>query len=175
MSRGNVHVRTSSAWDHPVVEPSYLLHPLDLLFQTEINKQSRQVFRTAPLSNYVDGEHTPGLEVVPEGAGHEQWEDWVKKTFTSVWHYIGTISMMKEEFGGCVDSSLKLYGVENVRVVDASVLPIQLSAHLSSSLYGIAEKAADIIKEDRRPLQAETIPHRKRDSRNTSSQYAEKA
>lgn len=149
MSRGTVHINSSSAWEHPTVEPSYFGHPLDLQFQTLINQQSRQVFRTAPLSGYVDSEHTPGLKTIPDGAGYEVWEDWVKRTFTSVWHYIGSLSMLKEELGGCVDSRLRLYGVENVRVVDASVLPVQLSAHLSSSLYGIAEKAAAMIKEDR--------------------------
>jgi choline dehydrogenase len=85
---------------------------------------------------------------VPQGAGDEVWEEWVKGTFTSVWHYIATLGMMKEELGGVVDCRLRVYGVKNVRAVDASVLPIQLSAHLSSSLYGIAEKAAMMIKED---------------------------
>jgi choline dehydrogenase len=47
-----------------------------------------------------------------------------------------------------VDSQLMVYGLANVRVVDASVLPVQLSAHLSSSLYGIAEKAAVMIRQD---------------------------
>lgn len=175
LSRGTVHINTSSAWDYPVVEPSYFLHPLDLLFQTEINKQSRQVFNTAPLADFVETEHTPGLQTVPDNADHKQWEDWVKKTFTSVWHYIGSISMMKEELGGSVDSRLKLYGIENVRVVDASVLPIQLSAHLSSSLYGIAEKAADMIKEDQRSRQGGAMAHRKKDSRNTLEQTVEKS
>lgn len=56
--------------------------------------------------------------------------------------------MMKRELGGVVSSRLQVYGTQNVRVVDASVVPIQLSAHLSSSLYGVAEKAADMIRED---------------------------
>lgn len=47
---------------------------------------------------------------------------------------------------GVVDAHLRVYDTANVRVVDASILPIQLSAHLSSSLYGVAEKAADLIK-----------------------------
>ena len=47
-----------------------------------------------------------------------------------------------------MDSRLRVYGVKNVRAVDASVVPIQLSAHLSSSLFGLAEKAADMIKRD---------------------------
>ena len=49
---------------------------------------------------------------------------------------------------GVVDAHLKVYDTSNVRVVDASALPLQISAHLSSTLYGVAEKAADLIKAD---------------------------
>jgi len=49
---------------------------------------------------------------------------------------------------GVVDAHLKVYDTSNVRVVDASIMPLQISAHLASTLYGIAEKAADLIKAD---------------------------
>lgn len=58
--------------------------------------------------------------------------------------------MMSRELGGVVDSKLKVYGTKNVRVVDASVMPFQVSGHLTSTLYAIAEKAADLIKEELR-------------------------
>jgi choline dehydrogenase-like flavoprotein len=47
---------------------------------------------------------------------------------------------------GVVNAQLKVYDTTNLRVVDASAMPTQISAHLMSTLYGIAEKAADLIK-----------------------------
>lgn len=54
--------------------------------------------------------------------------------------------MMLEKYGGVVDGNLRVYHTKNLRVIDASILPHQLSAHLSATLYGVAENAADIIK-----------------------------
>lgn len=54
--------------------------------------------------------------------------------------------MMPKEIGGVVDASLKVYGTSNVRVVDASVIPFQVCGHLQSTIYAVAERAADIIK-----------------------------
>jgi choline dehydrogenase-like flavoprotein len=54
--------------------------------------------------------------------------------------------MMPYELGGVVDTNLTVYGTTNVRVVDASVVPFQVCGHLTSTLYAVAEKAADAIK-----------------------------
>ena len=54
--------------------------------------------------------------------------------------------MMSRELGGVLDPTLTVYGTANLRVVDASVLPIQVSGHTIATLYAIAERAADIIK-----------------------------
>jgi choline dehydrogenase-like flavoprotein len=55
--------------------------------------------------------------------------------------------MIPTELGGVVDNTLIVYRTENVRVIDASILPAQVSGHLTSTLYAVAERAADIIKE----------------------------
>lgn len=54
--------------------------------------------------------------------------------------------MMKREFGGVVDSELRVYGVKGLRIVDASIMPMIPGSHTSSTVYAVAEKAADIIK-----------------------------
>lgn len=61
-------------------------------------------------------------------------------------HPVGTLAMMPKELGGVVDDKLMVYGTKNVRVVDASVFPFQVSGHLTSTLYALSERAADIIK-----------------------------
>lgn len=144
LARGTVHITSNNSFDHPEINPSYFNHPLDLRLQTLATQQTAQVYSTPPLAEMVTKSILPAA--LP--TTYEAWEKFVKDTFTSVWHPIATLSMMKEEFGGVVDGRLKVYGLSNVRVVDASVLPVQLSAHLSSSLYGIAEKAAVMIRED---------------------------
>jgi choline dehydrogenase-like flavoprotein len=66
----------------------------------------------------------------------------------SNFHPVGTAAMMPREIGGVVDERLGVYGTTNVRVVDASVLPFQVCGHLVSTLYAVAERAADFIKAD---------------------------
>jgi choline dehydrogenase-like flavoprotein len=53
--------------------------------------------------------------------------------------------MLPKNAGGVVDSKLKVYGTSNLRVVDASIMPALISAHLQTAVYGIAEMAANII------------------------------
>ena len=107
-------------------------------------------------------ETTPGYEVVPVNATDEQWAEWIKHscksksrlvalltvTVTTNSHPLGTAAMMPRDLGGVVNEKLTVYGTSNIRVVDASVMPFQVSGHLTSTIYAIAEKASDIIKAD---------------------------
>jgi len=64
--------------------------------------------------------------------------------------------MLPREQGGVVDASLRVYGLANVRVADASVPPIALSTHLMASTYGLAEQASNIIREFYNPKSSTT-------------------
>ncbi len=62
------------------------------------------------------------------------------------YHPIGTASMLPRDKGGVVDASLRVYGTKNLRVVDASIMPLHIAAHIQATIYGVAEYAAQIIK-----------------------------
>jgi choline dehydrogenase len=145
--RGNVHITSTNSFDKPAIKPNFFSVDFDLKILVESAKLVRKLFQTAPLSNLSTGETVPGFQKVVNGATDQRWQGWVWDSFNPVNHPIGTCAMMRRNLGGVVDGRLKLYGAQNVRIVDASVMPMQISAHLSSTLYGIAEKAADFIKQ----------------------------
>jgi choline dehydrogenase-like flavoprotein len=127
---------------------------MDLKIQIQAGRIVRKLFQMPPLSTLTTGETIPGFKDIPPGndgnggntGSKSDWEKWVKKNFVPVSHPIATCAMMRKDLGGVVDGRLRVYGSQNVRVVDASIVPMQLSAHLSSTLYGVAEKVADMIK-----------------------------
>jgi len=76
-------------------------------------------------------------------------EDYIKSCLETAHHPIGTAAMMPRDHGGVVGPDLRVYGCANLRVVDASVIPIQISAHPQATLYAIGEKASTMILKDR--------------------------
>ncbi|KAJ7628742.1 hypothetical protein FB45DRAFT_991099 [Roridomyces roridus] len=147
-SRGIVQIASTDPFEYPAIQVNYFNVSFDLDVQTAGLKLMRKIYKAPPLSELSTGEILPG-PLVPddaEGGSDADWEVWIRDVFTSVAHPVGTAAMMRRELGGVVDAHLKVYDTVNVRVVDASIFPTQLSAHLSSSVYGVAEKAADLIK-----------------------------
>ncbi|TFK24579.1 glucose oxidase [Coprinopsis marcescibilis] len=147
-SRGFVRITSSNPFVKPQVRVNYFGVDFDMDVQIAASRLSRRVLTTWPMSGLSTGESSPA-GAVPDNAnrGNDQdWRTWIQNNFNAVSHPVGTAAMMRRSLGGVVDAQLRVYDTVNVRVVDASALPLQVSAHLSATLYGIAEKAADLIK-----------------------------
>jgi choline dehydrogenase-like flavoprotein len=61
-------------------------------------------------------------------------------------HSSGSCLMMPENAGGCVNDKLMVYGTQHLSIIDASIIPLIPACHLQATMYGVAEKAADVIK-----------------------------
>jgi choline dehydrogenase len=72
--------------------------------------------------------------------------EFCREALTSEYHPMGTCSMLPREEGGVVDTHLRVYGAKGLRVVAASVFPLQIRNNLQTCVYAVAERAADIIK-----------------------------
>lgn len=113
-----------------------------------------QAAATRLARNLLDDMHPMALKetfpgsIVPDNATTDDWISYVAQNFQPNFHAIGTCSMMAEELGGVVDSSGRVFGVQALRVIDASIIPTQVSAHTSALLYGIAQKLSDLILAD---------------------------
>ncbi|KAK8062550.1 hypothetical protein PG997_014647 [Apiospora hydei] len=75
-------------------------------------------------------------------------KDYVRRSANGAYHYTGTCAMMSRSLGGVVDNRLRVYGVSNLRVCDASVIPLEPTANPQAVVYGVAELASGFIKED---------------------------
>ncbi len=146
-SRGHVSIVSNDPFQYPTVDPRYFSADYDMEVQIASCRQARKIFQTNPLNSLVNNENAPGFSTVPDdsnGGGWNDWYNWIQQGFASVHHPIATCMMATQDLGGVVDEDLKVYGVSNLRVVDASVLPVQVSAHLSATLYGMAEIASEM-------------------------------
>ncbi|KAK7458691.1 hypothetical protein VKT23_009690 [Stygiomarasmius scandens] len=142
LSRGRTHISSSNPLVAPTVDPAYWAHPLDIAIQVGGIKLARKMLTTNPLGSVYEGEFEPGSDKKTD----EEIEEWLRGVVASDNHEVGSLAMLPKDLGGVVDTNLMIYGTKNVRVVDASVIPYPISAHLSASVYMIGEKAADMIK-----------------------------
>ncbi|RFU24646.1 hypothetical protein B7463_g11689, partial [Scytalidium lignicola] len=146
-SRGTVHIRSKNVNDHPVIDPAYLSHPLDLEILEKGMRHLKKVVQTEPLTSKLKDRGNvvmPGNEYFASG----NWTAQVKQNLGTQWHPIGTCAMLPRADRGVVDHNLKVYGVQNLRVVDASIFPLHVQGNICSLVYAVAERAADLIKKE---------------------------
>ncbi|KAJ6479416.1 hypothetical protein C8R47DRAFT_1218976 [Mycena vitilis] len=144
-SSGSVHITSTDPLAAPLIDYNVLDNQVDLDLFVRAIKFARKLVATPSLSPILS-EIVPGTEVQTD----EEITDYIRGAVETVFHPIGTAAMLPRNKGGVVDPALRVYGTANLRVCDASIIPLQLSAHTQATVYAIAEKAADIIKRERR-------------------------
>lgn len=145
-SRGSIHINSADIRVYPTIDPRYLSHPFDLKVLSRIGLHLQKIAKTPPLSYLLQGNGTvyqPGYYELNKS----NIEEWVKRNLQSEYHPAGTCAMLPRDKGGVVDEEFRVYGVDGLRVVDASVFPLMPRGNLQTLVYAIAERAADLIKE----------------------------
>ncbi|KAJ8119608.1 hypothetical protein ONZ43_g3480 [Nemania bipapillata] len=146
-SRGSTHISSADVAAVPDINPGYFSHPADLeIMARHLQALDTQLRPLKPLGQFLrpDGKrnHPDAFHVGDlEGA-----KNYVLDTATTAYHGCGSAAMLPREKGGVVDPRLVVYGTENLRIVDASIFPLIPRGNILSSVYAVAEKAADIIK-----------------------------
>ena len=140
-SRGTVTLASDKATDNAVIDPRYFTTEHDRAVIRAGMRLTMQAMESDSLKDYIEGETPPqGMPRISSASSDAELDRRVNAMSWSWFHAGGTASM-----GKVVDSQCRVYGVKGLRVVDTSILPLSITAHLQAPMYAVAESAADLI------------------------------
>ncbi len=141
-SRGEVGLRSTDPFADPLLRPNFLDTESDRRTLRDAVHLARKVGGQPALAPYRTAEHEPGVDVVSD----EALDAWIRATADTIYHPVGTCRMGRDDDAGAVvDATLTVRGVQNLRVVDASVMPTIVGGNTNAATLMIGEKAADLI------------------------------
>ena len=140
-SRGSIHMASTDPEVQPTIRPNYLSDRIDQKTIVGGLRKARELFAQPTLARFVAVETVPGPDVQTD----DELLDFACRTGSTVFHPIGTCKM-GTDLMAVVDPELRMHGLNGLRVVDASVMPLMPSANTNAAVLMIAEKAADMIK-----------------------------
>ena len=141
-SLGYVRARNKNPFEKPQIQPNYLSHEEDRRVLLAGIKVSRRLMNTEALAPYFDYEGYPGVHIQND----DELLDVARQRSTTLYHLMGTCRMGTEtDPTAVVDDKLRIHGLQNIRVIDASIMPSMPSANLNAAVMMIAEKGADMV------------------------------
>ncbi|HTH61820.1 MAG TPA: GMC family oxidoreductase N-terminal domain-containing protein [Paraburkholderia sp.] len=146
-SRGSVHAASPDPAAPPTIAPNYLSTDRDRHVAANALRLTRRIAASPALARYAPHEILPGLAFQTE----EELQEAAGNVGTTIFHPVGTCRMGRaDDDGAVVDSRLRVRGIDGLRVVDASVMPNITSGNTNSPTLMIAERAAQMMRDDRR-------------------------
>ena len=142
-SRGYVRASTNKITDPPIIQPNYLKEKIDQDALVEGVKICRSLLRTSTMKKISVCETLPGDNIKSD----EEILNFIRNKGATVYHAIGSCRMGVDD-QAVVSSSLKIIGLSNIRIADASIMPTMPSGNTNAATLMIAEKASDLIKQD---------------------------
>jgi choline dehydrogenase len=144
-SRGSVMAKSADPFEYPSLKPAYLTAQSDLDVTLAGIKKVRDIFSQPAMSGISLGETLPTDAVATDA----ELIEFARTGGTSLYHHVGTCRM-GEDPGAVVDSRLRVRGIGNLRVVDASIMPTLTTGNTNAPSIMIGEKGAAMIREDMR-------------------------
>lgn len=143
-SRGTIHVKSADPFAAPAIRPNILATSEDQDTLVRGMKIARDIVGQSAMKPFVSHEMSPGKNVETD----EQWLHFARENGQTIYHPVGTCSMGTGP-RAVVDDRLRVHGIEGLRVIDASIMPSQISGNTLAAVLMIAEKGAAMIREDR--------------------------
>jgi choline dehydrogenase len=144
-SRGSIRLASADPLRAPQIRSGYLSAESDRRMAVAMVRRMREIATADPLARLIVAEHEPG----PELHADDQLLAWVRRRAGSIFHPVGTCAMGPDsDPSAVVDARLRVRGLRGLRVVDGSVMPRIVSGNTNAPIIMIAEKAADLMRED---------------------------
>jgi choline dehydrogenase len=140
-SRGEIKLKSPDPFDAPAVYPNYLATETDRRTIVAGLKLCRQILATPHMQRFIEAEFQPGSAVESD----EELLDYARRRGGTVYHPTSTCKMGSDPTA-VVDPELRVYGVDGLRVADASIMPTVVSGNTNAAAIMIGEKAADMVR-----------------------------